>query len=190
MSQNVTNSQFHNWVHSSSSATGVFCCVFWRQLGKGVFGCRVREGSRSASVNHPTQTCPKKEWMKGWACWRHRDRGKVWVIGWHGKVTPKFKWKGENVLGAGREGRWFHTVWWGMMRFGGGPRVIIKWWERRWSTITGLPQPRIMWPCSLFPPPLSHALLTLPWLWVLEWLCGIWQHCVAVLGWWRGMGGC
>lgn len=174
----VTNSQFHNWTHSSSSATGVFCCVFWGQLGEGVFGCRVWEGSGSASVNHPTQTSPKKERMKGWACWRHKDRGEVWVIGWHGKVTPKFKWKGENVLGAGREGRWFHRVWRGMMRFGGGARVIIKWWERRWSTITGLPQTPnhvtlLPSPSTLIPSTSDIAVALGAWmaLWHLAALC-------------------
>lgn len=121
---------------------------------------------------------PKKERMKGWACWRHRDRGEIWVIGWHGKVTPKFKWKGENVLGAGREGRWFHRVWRGTMWFGGGARVIIKWWERRWSTITGLPQTPnhvTLLPCpsTLIPSTSDIALALGAWmgLWHLAALC-------------------
>lgn len=38
---------------------------FWGQLGEGVFGCRVCEGSGSASVNHPTQTSPQKRENEG-----------------------------------------------------------------------------------------------------------------------------
>lgn len=174
----VTNSQFHNWAHSSSSATGVFCCVFSGTAGRGSIWVQGTRGVRICVGESPNADIPKKERMKGWACWRHRDRGEVWVIGWHGKVTPKFKWKGENVLGAGREGRWFHRVWRGMMRFGGGARVIIKWWERRWSSIPGLPQTPnhvtlLPTPSTLIPSTSDIAVALGAWmaLWHLAALC-------------------